>query len=175
MIKFSRSARIFLFISVLSGSLWIGAYLTRLFLTYQLFEAENLSLKSIISQDSLTTVFYVLLPAITTTFVLYIVFIFSFIIFLFLSKLSFKQNGWLFITALIIFLTMPFEVYLMTIDYYLITQLNSATFNAGEVLSLIMERIKVLSSFLLVEIFCYISIYYFILFKPLTSKNKLAA
>jgi hypothetical protein len=173
--ELSRISKILMFLAFLCGSLWIGAYLTRLFLSYQLFEAKNLVLKSFVSQENLPGILFSMLPAITTTFILYIALIVTYTLFLITSRISLKKNGWLFIISLIIYLTMPMEVYLMTIDYSIIVQLNSGSFNSPAVLALITERIKVLSSFPLVEIFCYFSIVYFVLFQPLTVKEKMIA
>ncbi|MFO7447252.1 MAG: hypothetical protein R6W90_12860 [Ignavibacteriaceae bacterium] len=173
--ELSRLSKLFMFLALLSGVLWIGAYLTRLFITYQLFVPEDLSLKTYITSENIGGVFSTILPAITTTFVLYIVFILGYILFLVSSKISLKKNGWLFIVTLIIFITMPFEVYLMTIDYKLLSLLNTGEFDNSLVLSLFLNRIKVLGSFPLVEIFCYFSVIYFILFQPLTAKEPAGA
>lgn len=170
--ELSRFSKILLFLAFLAGTLWIGAYLTRLFLSYQLFEAKDLALKPFVSQDNLSGILFSMLPAVTTTFTLYIVLIVTYTLFLITSRISLKKNGWLFIITLIIYVTMPMEAYLMTIDYNIIVQLNSGSFNAQSVLALIVDRIKVLSSFPLVEIFCYFSIIYFVLFQPLTAKDK---
>jgi hypothetical protein len=77
----------------------------------------------------------------------------------------------LFIIAVIVLITLPFEVYLMTIDYSIICQLHYGTYNTSDMVGLFVRRIKVLGSFPLIEIFCYLSFYYFLLFRPLT-KNK---
>lgn len=171
--KINRLSKIFLYLSLLSGILWMGSYLTRLFISYRLFEAEGLALKSNITPESLEGILFTLLPAVTATFILYIIFIASFVLFLIASKISLKKNGWLFITALIIFVTLPFEVYLMwAIDWDLISILNSGAINANAAVALIKERITVLSSFPLIELFSYFAIVYFILFQPLTSAEK---
>ena len=167
----NKTSKIFAFIAVITCSLWIGAYLSRLFLSYQLFEAQDLSLKSYINSANLTGILTTLLPSVTTTFVLYICFIFSFVLFIIVSPIKFRDNGWLFIIAVIVLITLPFEVYLMTIDYTIIFQLNYGTYNTSDIIGLFVRRIKVLGSFPLIEIFCYLSFYYFLLFRPLT-KNK---
>lgn len=167
----NKTSKIFAFLSVLTCSLWIGSYLSRLFLSYQLFDVHDLSLKSYITSANLTGILTTMLPSITTTFILYICFIISFIIFIISSRIKFRNNGWLFIISVIVLITLPFEVYLMTIDYTIICQLNYGTFNSADMVSLFVRRIKVLGSFPLIEIFCYLSFYYFLLFRPLT-KNE---
>lgn len=169
----NKTSKIFAFIAVITCSLWVGAYLSRLFLSYQLFEAQDLSLKSYINSANLTGILTTLLPSVTTTFVLYICFIFSFVLFIIVSPIKLRDNGWLFIIAVIVLITLPLEVYLMTIDYTIIFQLNYGTYNTSDIIGLFVRRIKVLGSFPLIEIFCYLSFYYFLLFRPLTKdKNE---
>jgi hypothetical protein len=167
----NKTAKIFALLTLITCSLWIGAYLSRLFLTYQLFEAVDLSLKPYINQANLSGILITMLPEITTTFVLYISFITFFILFILTSRINLRNNGWLFIITIIILITLPFEIYLMSIDYNTLLQLNNNTFNSSEVVVLFIKRIKVLGSFPLIEIFCYLSFYYFLLFRPLTKKQ----
>ena len=167
----NKTSKIFAYIAVLTCSIWIGAYLSRLFLSYQLFEVQDLSLKPYISSANLAGILITMLPSITTTFVVYICFILSIALFFIFSRIKLRDNGWLFIIAAIILITLPFEIYLMTIDYSIILQLNHGLFNTSEIVDLFVKRIKVLGSFPLIEVFCYMSFYYFLLFRPLT-KNE---
>ena len=173
MYTLNKISKLFAFLTILFCSIWIGAYISRLFLSYQLFEAQDLSLKSYITPVNLTGILTTLLPAITTTFVSYICFIIAFGSFLLISQINLRNNGWLFIIVIITLITSPIETYLMTIDYNIILQLNSSNFNQTELIELFIRRIKVFGSFPLIEIFCYFSFYYFLLFRPLTKiKNE---
>jgi hypothetical protein len=165
-------SKIFLTIAFLSGALWTGAYLSRMIISYQLFEGPDLLLKSSLNSTNLPAIFSVLNSSVVLTIILYIVFIFNFVIFLLSSKISLKQNGWLFIIALAIFITLPFELYLMTIDYKIVSLIFSNTYNSQQIVSLYVKRFKILGSFPLMEIFCYFSFFYFILFRPLQQKVK---
>ena len=163
--KFSR----FLFyITCLSGAIWLGSYVTRLFVTYRLFQPNDFILKDYINTQGLGDILYTLLPAYLVAFISYTIFFVFFILFLSTSKLSLKNNGWLFIVSVAVLLTFPFEAYLMTIDYNIISLLAGNTFNAGEVLNLIIKRFKVFSSFPVIEIFCYFAIIFLLIFQPLT-------
>ena len=169
--KLNKTSKIFAYLALITCSLWVGTYLSRLFLSYQLFVAQDLSLKPYITSANLAGILTTLLPAVTSTFVLYICFIVSFALFIIVSHIKLRNNGWLFIISIIILITLPFEIYLMTLDYSIITQLNYGTYNTSDIINLFVRRIKVLGSFPLIEIFCYLSFYYFILFRPLT-KNE---
>ncbi len=162
-----------MFIALLSGVLWLGAYLSRLLLTYQLFEPKDYILKAFVTPENLGGIITTLGAAVSTTMILYIIFIVSFIAFLVSSRISLKKNGWLFIIVLIVFVLLPFEVYLMTIDYSIIDKIYYSAFDPQTVLNLFVKRLKVLSSFSLVEILSYFAAVYFVLFQPLTKRDAI--
>lgn len=166
----SRSAKFIAFLSITACAIWIGSYLTRLMLVYNLFEGTELQLKPYINDHNLSGILLSFVPSILTHFISYIIFIIVFITFLLISKLSLKQNGWLFIILVVVIVTLPFEVYLMNIDYKTVSLLLYGNFNSSQILDLLRERIKVLSSFPIVILLSYISFFYFIIFRPLTKK-----
>jgi len=92
-------------------------------------------------------------------------------IFYLTSKINLRYNGWLFIILIAIIITIPFEIYLMLIDYKIIMMLNNGSFDSNTVISLLRDRIKDLSSYSIVAILTYLSFYYFIVFQPLTKKD----
>jgi len=159
-----------LYITCLLGAVWLGSYITRLFVTYRLFQEKDFVLKDYVTPQNLDGILSTLLPAFWITLASYLVFFIFFILFLVTAKLSLKNNGWLFIITVIIFLTFPFEAYLMSIDYKVVGLLTSDAFNSAEVLNFIIERFKVFSSFPVIEIFCYFAVIYLIIFQPLTKK-----
>ncbi len=168
----NKFSKIFLFISFTAGVLWLGSYFARLTVTYQIFQGNQYQLNNYINSGNLPGILTTINAVVILTCVLYIIFILSFIIFLITSGLSLKQNGWFFIIVCLVFITLPFEFYLMTIDYQSIMHISSTAFNAGSVLNLYIRRFKVLSSFPLVEILCYFAIIFFILFQPFKLKTK---
>lgn len=164
--------KLFASISLTAAAVWIGSYLVKIFLIYNLFQPEDLALKERYLHGDLNNVLFTLLPAFTTAFTAYVIFIFAFIVFLSLSKHSLKQNGWLFISVLIVIITFPFEMYLMLTDYKIINLLLLESFNTDAILQLIRDRITTLSSFPVIALLSYISILFLIIFKPLTNINK---
>lgn len=165
-------SKLFAVLALMSGSVWIGSYLTRLFLVYQLFEGPELVLKSFINPENIEGILYAILPSLVTHLVAFIVMIIAVIFFFVFSKISLRFNGWLFIILVAILITLPFEIYLMVTDYKTISLLNSTSFDSNYIVTLLRDRIKVLSSFSLVEIFTYLSFFYFLVFQPLTKKTS---
>lgn len=166
------SSRIILFLTILTGALWMGSYFTRLMTSYQIFEGNNFALRDYLTGGNLPAVLRSFQPAIITTFVLYILFILFFISFLVTSGIKIKNNGWYFIIIVLILITTPLEIYLMTIDYRLISLLGTPGFDFSSAVELIIKRFRIFSSFPVIEILCYCSAIYFIIFKPLTKKEK---
>ncbi len=159
--------KIFLYISALSGIIWIGTYILRLSLSYQLFGPNEFVIKSNLTPENILGFLSVFLIAVKTTSICYLIFIISYLVFISTTNLKLKHNGWLFIITVIIFLTFPFEIYLMTIDYKIIQIISGSTFLAGDITNLIVKRFTSLDGFPLMEIFAYFSIVYFVIFQPL--------
>ena len=163
-------SKIFAVLSLISAAIWIGSYISRLFLVYQLFEGPDLILRSYINNENVNGILFAMLPSFVVHFVAFIIMFTTTILFYLKSKINLRFNGWLFIILIAILITTPFETYLMLIDYKVIMMLYSNSFDSNTVINLLRDRIKDLSSYSIVAILTYISFYYFIVFQPLTKK-----
>ncbi len=168
----NKLATVFSILALSSGSIWFGSYVSRLLITFQMFEPTETVLKSYITNNNLQAIIQTNYPLVNLTFFSYIIFIVSFTIFLITTKLKFKENGWLFIVAMIIYLTLPFECILLSIDLKLINLFFQEQFTSNKVLELIVERISLLSSFPIILILSYLSIPFFLIVKPFKLKNN---
>ena len=170
--KNNKSSYLFGYIALASGSVWFGAYFARLLTTYQMFEATELALKSYITSANLPAIIQTTFPLVNLTFFSYLILIISFTLFIISTTMKFKENGWLLIISLIIYLTLPFESVLLMIDYKLIVLFLNEQFASEDVLKLIIERMTILSSFPIILLLIYLSIPYFLVFKPFTLKSE---
>ncbi len=166
--KNNSIADFFGYLALVSGSIWLGAYLARLITTYQMFEATELTLKSYVTDSNISAIFQTILPLVSLTVFSYLLMVISFTLFLTISRIKLKNNGWLFIVALIVFLTLPFEVMLLMVDYKLFIIFINEQFTSELILPLVIERISKLSSFSIILLLSYISIPYFLIFRPFT-------
>jgi hypothetical protein len=137
-----------------------------------MFEATELILKSYITSANLPAIIQTTLPLVNLTFFSYLILIISFTLFVIFTNMKFKENGWLLIVSLIIYLTLPLESMLLMIDYKLIVLFLNEQFASVDVLKLIIERITMLSSFPIILLLSYLSIPYFLVFKPFTLKSE---
>jgi len=167
----STISKIFAVLSLISAAIWVGSYLSRLFLVYQLFKGPDLLLRSYITNENASGILISLLPTILVHFISFIMMLITTIIFYIVSKINLRFNGWLFIILIAIIITAPFEIYLMSIDYKVIMMLNNGSFDSNIIVNLLRDRIKDLSSYSIVAILTYLSFYYFIVFQPLTKKD----
>jgi len=170
--KKSNLSSVFGYIALTSGSLWFGAYVSRLLITYQMFEETEFVLNNYINSTNLPAIIQTTFPLVNLTFYSYILMIISFTLFLIFSKLKLKKNGWLLIVSLIIYLTLPFESLLLLIDYKLIVLFLNQQFNSEKVLVYIIERMSNLNSFPIILVFSYLAIPFFLVFKPFTLDFK---
>lgn len=170
--KQNYTSSLFGFLALASGSIWFGAYFSRLMTSYQMFKETELVLKDYINGSNLPAVIETMSPIVYITIISYLVMIFTFTLFLITTHLKLRQNGWLFITAAIIYLTLPFESYLLSIDYNLIQLFIEGQFGSERIIQLITQRLTRLSSFPIILILSYLSIPFLLVFKPFTAKPK---
>lgn len=169
--KISKFSASFLIIASLSCIFWMGSYLLRLILSYQLFDETVTAHRSYINEQNINGILTALNPAVVTTFVLFIVFIVFYFLFIVTSGLNMRKNGWLFIITVLIIVTAPFEIYLMTIDYQIFSKILTGVYGSNEIINLIVKRLTVLSSFPLIELLSYCAIIFLAVFQPMTKEN----
>lgn len=170
--KSNKYSFAFGFIALTAGSIWFGSYISRLLITFQMFEETELVLKNYITDNNLFVIFQTIFPIVNLMFYSYLVMIISFTLFLIFSRLKFKQNGWLLIITLIIYLTFPFEFILLITDYKLILLFLHEQFGSEKILQFTIERISKLNGFPIIILLSYFTIPYFLIFKPFTVTSK---
>lgn len=169
--KISKISASFLTIASIACIFWMGSYLLRLFLSYQLFDETVTAYKDYVNEQNIRGILITLNPAVVTPFVLFIVFLVFYFLFLFSSGLNLRKNGWLFIITLLILVTAPFEIYLMTIDYKIFSLVNMGEFRNTDVVTLLIKRLKIFSSFPLIELLSYCAAVFLAIFKPMTRED----
>lgn len=163
----TKTSKLILYLTSLFFVLWLGGYVARHLAIYQFFEPENLELRTNFNNLSLQSHLYLILPLIVFNILTYIFFLIFFIIFLSISKINLKFEGWLLIITLIIIITAPFEIFLLIKDYEISKSIYYNLQDSMTIINMIRERITILSSFSLIEIFSYCGVLFLVIFKPL--------
>lgn len=172
--QLSLISKVLLAFTFASGALWLGSYTVKIFSFFNLFDLDqnsSLILKAALVNVDLKPVIFELVPVLTISLTSYIVFIISGLLFLFISKISLRENGWIFISVMIVLLCFPFEIYLSLKDYELTGMILSGSSDSTSMLELIKSRITVLSSYPIVALILHYSIIFLFVFKPLTKKK----
>lgn len=170
--KLNNISKILLTITLIFGSIWLGGYIARHLVIYQFFDPDNFKFLDIYNNPTSQNSIRLIQSLLVLNIITYSIFFISLLLFIIISRVSFKRNGWLFICIVIVLITAPFEIFLLTIDYEILLQIMNNNFDTLKVLTLIQKRIEILSSFSIIEIFSYISMYFLIIFKPLTKLNE---
>jgi hypothetical protein len=167
----SKLAKLFLFLTIVCFSLWFGSYITRLTLTFQLFQGTQFELKEIVKRSNFDSIVLTLAPAALISVLSYFALIICYICFIVTAKLKMKINGWLFISTVLVFTTFPFELYLiLKYDKPFIESAFWGAADAQYYIQLIIQRFKVLGSFPIIEIFSFLAISFLFLFRPFQKK-----
>ncbi len=154
----------------ISGLFWFGGTLFRGVVSFRLFEPLSLIVRSELTAEAIEQT--LLIIGLINLYVLpaYIIFIILYLIFLIYSDIKLKENGWFFISTLIIFLFLPMEIYLGTLDVKFTILVYTQDFSLNQGLSLLIQRISALSGLPAIALFSYFSIIYLIIFRPLKTK-----
>jgi len=169
--KLSIISKIILFLLTATTIIWLGNTVSRMFFTYHIFASSNLDLKSFLTDPILKGVFSIHQPLVSISIFSYLLMIILFICFIVTSKLKLRENGWLFISILLVLITFPFELFLIIKDFSLFNILYYPNYDLNSVMPIILKRYSILGSFMVVEILTYFSIVCLFIFQPFTKKS----
>ncbi len=169
--KQSSLSKIILSLAIISFTVWLGSYVARQLVVYQLFEPINLDLKNLYNAQNLTGVLETIFPILMLNLISYPAFLILYFVFIINSKIKIKNEGWLFIILMLVIITAPFELYLSFFDFKIVKLLYESTFDSNSVVDLLRKRITALSSFPMIEVFSYCAAIFLAIFKPLR-KNE---
>jgi hypothetical protein len=168
----SKTSKTILVFTFISYSLWLGSYVAKNLILFQFFEPETMALKNIFAKGDLFNIFYSFYPVVTLNVICYALFLICFIAFVVTSRLNLRNNGWLFISLLVVLITMPVEIYLIIkYELNLIIDTNNMTLAVQPAIELLKQRVARFGMYSFVSIFSTLSIILFFIFKPLT-KNE---
>ena len=166
-----KVSKIFQYLSVVFGAIWLGANFSRIVITFYLFQGNHFQLKPFITENFLQVIFFILNPLLLITTITYILFFLSLIVFVVSSRMKLKQNGWLFIILILVITLAPFEFYLINIDYKIFTSVFYSAFDPKVILEATIKRYKIFGSFPLIHLFSFLAVIYLFIFQPL-KKNE---
>lgn len=163
----SKLNKFIFFLTVLFFIIWSGSYISKYLLIYQFFE-PTLELKPEFTNVDFTPIFRTISSVINLNVIVYPAYFIFLILFIIVSKLSIKNEGWLFIILAFTILTAPFEFYSLFKDYQILMKINNENFD--NLISLIKQKIIEQNSFPIVQFLFIIANVFLLIFKPLHKK-----
>ncbi|MCE1188082.1 MAG: hypothetical protein LWX56_02990 [Ignavibacteria bacterium] len=169
----SKISKIFLFLGAVFFSVFFGAIVGRTFLEYNLFHGIHFELNGFVNAQNLSGITQSFAPIIVVTVISFVLYNIFFIGFVSTSGLSLKNNGWLFISTVLLIAVLPIEGFLIVkYDKPYIDMALWGNVNGQYLLDNIIARFKAFSSFPVVEALICVIVTYFFAFQPLKKKNE---
>ncbi|MHC1737221.1 MAG: hypothetical protein AB9882_04360 [Ignavibacteriaceae bacterium] len=170
--RLSKTSKIILVLLILTTIVWLGNTISRMMFTYNIFENSQLTIKYFLTDTVLKGVLIIHQPLVSISIFSYFLMLLLFVLFIIFSKLKLRENGWLFISILLILLTAPFEIFLIFKDFSLFFTLYYTDYDINGVMEIIFKRYSVFGSFMIVEILVYFSIVSLFIFQPFIKSAK---
>lgn len=159
--------KFFLFAMIMSGFFWFGGTVYRSIIAYRLFEPFSLVVRSELTYESIAQTLLIIGGVTVYILAAYILFIVFYVLFVFDSKINFKQNGWFFMSTIIFAIFLPVEIFLMNIDLQFALLVHSQGFDLNQGMSLLIQRIGALSGLPAISFFAYFTTIWLAIFQPL--------
>jgi len=166
----TKVAKFALFALTVGTIFWLGGINIRAAIGNELLEPGTLNFKQGFPPDAERTIFNLLAKSSIFTIISYIVVFISGIIYLVTTRLKFKENGWLLMSAILFYLFTPVEFYTTYLDtkFVLLWFYSSPSFT--ELRELFINRVSALSGLPVIALLCYYTIIGLIIWRPLTKK-----
>lgn len=159
--------KFFLLLLTVSALVWIAASGYKNYQVGMLLKFGTVEFKEGIDPDAERTVYRVVSENIIVTAVSYPFVLLAAAGYLRTTRRSFKMDGWLMMSAILLFLFIPVELYCFVLDWKIIGLNYWGEWPIEEFRKAVIHRWTALAGLPLVAQFCYYSIPLLILFKPL--------
>ncbi len=171
-----RSAlwRLWLFLLVVSGIIWLGGVNVRAIIGNDLLRPGTLEFEEFLSPEAEREIFRLL--SLTSLLILasYCVLVVSSILFLMSSPYSMKEHGWLLMSAILFYLFVPVEAFTMYLDGKMIYQEFFTALDNEAFRELFVRRMGALKGAPVVALLCYYTIVGLVVFQPFRKKQEAA-
>lgn len=159
---------------ILSAFTWLGALIARAVIANELLEPGTAQIAAALSADTERHLYRMLAASAIPMVTGYGVALISSIVFLRSMPLRVRENGWLLMSALLLYLFIPVEVFAMTLDVRMIWLEFFGTADVGAMRGLFLARLGALAGAPFVAVLCYLTIVPLAVFQPFRRKVQRA-
>ena len=162
----SKTSKFFLVITFIASILWVGIVISKYIVIYELFDSPSFNLKKEYLNLNLIPILRSIANLTLVHMIIYPVLMLFFILFIIFSKMKLKREGWLFIITVLFLLTIPFEIYGMTLDYNFIEGIFINNESQQIITGHLVKSVDLTGGISLMEIFAFITCIILFLLQP---------
>jgi hypothetical protein len=166
----TKLTKILLVVLVISGTVWLGGVNIRAMISFDLLQTGTLDFKPNIHPYVERAVFGLVGQSSMVVIIAYAIVWLAGIIYLKTTKLSFREHGWLMMSAILFYIFTPVEIYTMILDFKMWYLDYIGSNDLVEFRKLFIHRLAALSGVPLIALLCYYSIIVIVLLRPLRHK-----
>lgn len=163
----SRSNKFALTLLIIAAIFWLGGINIRAIIGNELLIYDQFKFKTGIPPDRENTLFQLLAYSSIVIISSYTLVFICVLWFIKTTKLKFRENGWLIMSAILFFMFVPVESYTCYLDVKFILLYYSHPPNHDELLRIFGNRLGALSGVPIIALLCYYTIIALAVFKPL--------
>lgn len=153
---------------IIGAVVWLGGINVRAVVGGDFLEFGTIEFKANIHPMIERAIFSLIAKSSIVVTIAYLVTLISSFVFLKYTTLSFKQNGWLFMSAILFYIFVPVEIYTMVLDAQMIyLDLVVSSSDLVEFRKLFIHRLAALSGVPIIALMCYYTIIALVIFQPL--------
>lgn len=159
--------RFFLFLFLLSATVWLAASTAKSYAAGSLVKFGTVEFNTTIDATQERETYHSIAERSVIAFFSYPIALLAGFGFLKTTRRSFKQDGWLFMSTLLICLFVPVELYCFWLDWKLVGLNYWGTWPLEEFRKVFIARLTALAGLPFIAHFCYLTIPFLLLLKPL--------
>lgn len=169
--KRNNAESITVFIMCIAALCWLGGINVRAMVGFDLLQMGTIEFKPNIHPYVERTVYSLLAQSSVVINIAYIVLWFATVVFLRVTSIRIRENGWLMMSAIIFFVFTPVEIYTMVLDIRMWLLDHVGSNDLVEFRKLFIHRLAALSGVPMIALCSYYTVIGFVVFRPLRART----
>jgi hypothetical protein len=166
------SAKVFLVLFILSAAAWLSANALKNYEAGRLLVFGTVEFQPSLDPVSERAAYTAIAQHTVVTFSAYPLVLITAFAFLKTTRRSVKEDGWLLMSAILLFMFIPVELYCFWLDWKIVGLNYWGDWPLEEFRKAVLARVTALAGMPLIAQLCYFTIPIFVIFKPLTRKHQ---
>ncbi len=161
-----------LFFLIVSAIIWLGTVNARALLGNDMLKFGTLEFEDYLSPGAEREIFRLISICSIVIILSYVVVLISSIVFLATSPYQLREHGWLMVSAILLYIFVPVEIFTITRDVRMIYTEFFTTADNSVFRELFVARVGALAGAPVVGLLCYYTIIFLAVFQPLRRKPR---